>query len=198
MIIPAKKPSRWPVWVSAYGVLVAIVLFLSIGIYRITRNAARPPTSRRVLTPMEQALQAVLPKALVPVPPTPTPRTPQKTSEYLRGGYLKLEKDTLELQGTAGLVEKIKIGDQTEFTCAPRYLRDAQGTPVDTATMYLVVKPGSTYIVRSSASPFLGRLMFEGMVTSGDSVLVALSPATDDAIRVTLLTDPCDPGKWKL
>ncbi len=180
------------VWLIVSGIVVSIVFFLLVGIYRLTRHIST------FSAPTEKALQSVLPKELFSVSPTPAPATPQKTSEYMRGTYLELEKDILEVQGTAGSTEKVRIGDRTEFTCAPRYIRDAQGAVVDMTNILLDVKPGSNYTIRSSTPSFVGRSMFEGRVKPGDIVLVTLGSIDEAAIRVSLIADPCDPGKWKL
>lgn len=192
MIIPAEKKTRWWVWVMGYGVVLAVVLTFSIGVYIF----------RKPQTPSDRVLDLfVLKSALVNRPtPTPTPITPQKTNAFFRGTYLKLEKDILELKGTAGSIEKIQIGDRTDFTCTPRYIQDANGTAVDMTNVLVTVQSKGNYTARSSsASTFLSRLRFEGMVKLGDTVLVTPDTVPDNpTLRVSLMTDPCNPDKWKL
>jgi len=185
MIIPAEKRSRRLAWLTIVGIVVSVILVLSVGVYRVINNKSASPIAGTWMLPSR-------------LTPTSTPVTPQKTSEYMRGTYVTLEKDALELIGTAGSMEKVRIGDRTEFTCAPRFIRDAKGSLIDTANIYLIVKPGSNYIIRSSPPSFLGRLTFESTVKPGDIVLVALGSIDDAAFRVSLMTDPCDPEKWKL
>jgi hypothetical protein len=197
MIIPAKKRPRWLLWIMGFGITILFMAALFIWLIVFGKTA---PSSE---SPALRVWRAILPPGILPPRPTllPSPVTPQKTDAFFRGTYKSLNGNMLEIVGTAGINERVRVDDRTAFTCIARYRRDRRGNVVDMRDVYFDVSPGSTYAKRpATVDTGISRALFTRIAKSGDTLLITVDYSSEQptAFWVSLFTDPCEPEKWRL